>query len=136
MQHLLPSISWRITIKPIHYLERISGRKTNVPSTTSEVQLLEKNHSKKDWFIQGFIPPALQKKRSRQTRCGLMETTYWGRYFGVMLFKDAISKCNICIRYWWLPFNAIKMYLNPVTDWLRLSLQYFTLQVKYWGLKC
>jgi hypothetical protein len=29
----------------------------------------------------------------------LMDTTYWGRNFGVMLFKDAITKENLLKYY-------------------------------------
>ena len=28
----------------------------------------------------------------------IMDTTYWGRGFGVMLFKDAIRKENLCVN--------------------------------------
>jgi hypothetical protein len=35
----------------------------------------------------------------------LMDTTYWGRNFGVMLFKDAITKQNL-----------LKYYVNTETN--------------------
>lgn len=40
----------------------------------------------------------IQKKRPRRVLI-LMDTTYWGRNFGVMLFKDAITKDNLLKYY-------------------------------------
>jgi hypothetical protein len=42
-----------------------------------------------------------------------MDTTYWGSNFGVMLFKDAISKENLLKYYVKYETNAlIKMVLK------------------------
>jgi len=41
---------------------------------------------------------ALKDKEVRRVIV-LMDTTYWGRSFGVMLFKDAISKENLLKYY-------------------------------------
>lgn len=44
----------------------------------------------------------------------LMDTTYWGRGFGVMLFKDAISKVNLLKYYVKIETNA--MYIRGIEE--------------------
>jgi transposase-like protein len=43
-----------------------------------------------------------------------MDTTYWGRSFGVMLFKDAISKVNLLKYYVKIETNA--MYIRGIEE--------------------
>ena len=50
--------------------------------------------------------PALNKSEPKDVIV-LMDTTYWGRNFGVMLFKDAISKKNL-----------LKYYVKTETNYL------------------
>jgi len=44
----------------------------------------------------------------------LMDTTYWGRNFGVMLFKDAISKENL-LKYY-VKTESNKLYLKGIKE--------------------
>jgi deoxyinosine 3'endonuclease (endonuclease V) len=44
----------------------------------------------------------------------LMDTTYWGRGFGVMLFKDALTKENLLKYYVKTETNA--MYLQGINS--------------------
>ena len=44
----------------------------------------------------------------------LMDTTYWGRSFGVMLFKDAISKENL-LKYY-VKYETNALYIQGVDE--------------------
>jgi hypothetical protein len=44
----------------------------------------------------------------------LMDTTYWGRGFGVMLFKDAISKANL-LKYY-VKYETNALYVSGIEE--------------------
>ena len=60
----------------------------------------------------------LPKKQPRKIIV-LMDTTYWGRSFGVMLFKDAITKENLLKYYVKSETNAL--YLQGINELKRMG---------------
>lgn len=66
--------------------------------------------------IQGRIDRHQVKNASPEPRqvIVLMDTTYWGRNFGVMLFKDAITKENLLKYYLKNETNAL--YIQGINE--------------------
>ena len=72
----------------------ISFRKTNLFTDCGKYNCSKRTIQRK---IDSYQVLALEKV-PREVII-LMDTTYWGRNFGVMLFKDAITKENLLKHY-------------------------------------